>query len=287
MSQIRHMLLQRFRPLASICVLALALVGLLPLAAQAASAPSPTPSADYAHPLVMQQAARQVATAKVPSAATHPFVPLAPRIAVGGAGGPQREVFGFALASSLSDPTVGYPTWDFSLLTTVAFFGLHVMDDGTFASDSGLTVWNSSQLSGLLSAAHAQGTRVVVTIILQDFGAGTPHMCSGLAHSATTIANTVAQVKAKGVDGVNVDFEGLNGSCGTSDPSWARHSFTSMVAGLRSALGPALSLSVDSYASSAADPYGFFDIGGLAPSVDSFFVMAYDMEYSNYSRAPT
>ncbi len=38
--------------------------------------------------------------------------------------GPQREVFGFALASSLSDPTVGYPTWDFSLLSTVAFFGL-------------------------------------------------------------------------------------------------------------------------------------------------------------------
>src|SRR6266571_1666560 len=46
---------------------------------------------------------------------------------------PQREVFGFALASSLSDPTIGYPSWDFSLLSTVAFFGLHVNDDGTFA----------------------------------------------------------------------------------------------------------------------------------------------------------
>ena len=33
-----------------------------------------------------------------------------------------REVFGFALASSLSDPTLGYPTWNFSLLSTVAFF---------------------------------------------------------------------------------------------------------------------------------------------------------------------
>jgi hypothetical protein len=44
---------------------------------------------------------------------------------------------------------------------------------------------------------------------------------------------------------------------------------------------------VDTYASSAADSYGFFDIPGLAPSVDAFFVMAYDLEYSNYARAPT
>src|SRR5947208_17163257 len=41
---------------------------------------------------------------------------------IGGSAGPQREIFGFALASSLSDPTVGYPSWDFSLVTTVAYF---------------------------------------------------------------------------------------------------------------------------------------------------------------------
>src|SRR5258707_12065887 len=92
--------------------------------------------------------------------------------AVAGPGGPLREVFGFALASSLSDPTVGYPSWDFSLLSTVAFFGLHVQDDGTFAADSGLSVWNSSELSTLLSTAHSHGTKVVVTIILQDFTSG-------------------------------------------------------------------------------------------------------------------
>jgi hypothetical protein len=92
-------------------------------------------------------------------------------------GGSSREVFGFALASSLTDPTVGYAAWDFSLMTTVAFFGLHVQDDGTFAADSGASVWNSSQLSSLLSTAHAHGTKVVLTVILQDFSPGTPHMC--------------------------------------------------------------------------------------------------------------
>jgi spore germination protein YaaH len=198
----------------------------------------------------------------------------------------KREVFGFALASTLSDPTVGYPTWNFSLLSTVAFFGLHVQDDGTFASDSGRSVWNSSQVGGLLSAAHSHGARVLLTIVMQDFGAGTPHMCSALVHQATTISATVAEVKAKGVDGVNVDYEGLNGSCGTADASFARRDLTNFMSGLRSALGSGYYLSIDTYASSASDSLGFFDVPGLAPIVDSMFVMAYDLEYSNYAHAP-
>ena len=200
---------------------------------------------------------------------------------------PQREVFGFALASSLADPTVGYPSWDFSLLSTVAFFGLHINSDGTIAQDAGWTTWNSTQLTTLVSTAHAAGTRVVLTIVLQDFATGTPTMCSGLANASTTVAATVAEVKAKGVDGVNVDYEGLNGACGTSDPNWARHTYTSFVTSLRSSLGSASYLSADTYAGAAADPVGFFDIAGLAPVVDSFFVMAYDLEYNNYSRPPT
>jgi spore germination protein YaaH len=264
----------------------LALLGLSNLAPVSAVAGSPAAlSDDPTHPVAMQQAATQVAGAKL--GVLQPFVAPAQMPAIGGNGGPQREVFGFALASSLSDPSVGYPTWNFSLLSTVAFFGLHVNDDGTFASDSGWNVWNSSQLTGLLSTAHSRGTKVVLTIIMQDFSANTPHMCSALTHVATTVANTAAEVKAKGVDGVNVDYEGLNGSCGSpSDPSWARHNFTSFVGSLRSTLPGGSYLSVDTYASSATDPQGFFDIGGLAGSADSFFVMAYDLEYANYRRAP-
>jgi len=198
--------------------------------------------------------------------------------------GPQREVFGFALASSLSDTSIGYPSWKFSLLSTVAFFGLHANDNGTIASDSGLTVWNSSQLTGLLSTAHQYGTKVVVTIILQDFGPGTPHMCSGLANRATTVSQVVAQVKAKGVDGVNIDYEGLAGTC--SNGQQARAMMTDFAKRMRAALPAGSYLSVDTYASSATDPIGFFDVGGLNAYVDSFFVMAYDLEYSNYRHAP-
>jgi len=265
---------------------AMLLAALVGLAAPAsASASASVRTVDSTHPFVMQQAAKTVAGAQLGT--LQPFSPAAALAASPPHSGPHREVFGFALASSLSDPTFGYPSWNFTLLSTVAFFGLHVQDDGYFSPDAGASVWQSNQLTGLINTAHANGTKVVVTIIMQDFGAGTPHMCSALAHSGTTVGQTVANVRAKGVDGVNVDYEGLNGSCGTSDSSWARHAFTGFVGSLRSALPGGSYLSVDTYASSALDSLGFFDIPGLSGSVDSFFVMAYDLEYSNYARAPT
>ncbi len=197
-----------------------------------------------------------------------------------------REVFGFALASSLADPTVGYPSWNFDLLSTVAFFGLHVDSTGHFVADNGWTVWNSSVMTNFVATAHQHGVRVVVSVVVQDFTSGTPNMCAALAHADVTVAQTVSQVTAKGVEGVNLDYEGLDNSCGTSDPYWAQHAMTSMVKKMRAALGASRYLSIDTYAGAAADPYGFFDVAGLAASVDSMFVMAYDLEYSNYAGAP-
>jgi spore germination protein YaaH len=195
-----------------------------------------------------------------------------------------REVFGFALASSLSDPTVGYPSWNFSLLSTVAFFGLHVNWDGKILADAGWSTWNSSALTALVTKAHSNGVKVVVTIILQDFASGTPTMCAGLINRATTVSQTVAQVAAKGVDGVNIDYEGLNSTC--QNGQTARSMMTDFASRLRAALPDASYLSVDTYASSAGDSAGFFDVAGLGTYVDSFFVMAYDIEYSNWRRPP-
>jgi spore germination protein YaaH len=217
-------------------------------------------------------------------------VPAGPRNAIVGTGARDlsKEVFGFALGSSLSDPTVGYPSWNFDMLSTVAYFGLHVLWDGTFQKDAGLAVWNSSQLTSLVQVAHAHGTKVVLTIINGDARGTYPNaMCDALLRASTTVKNTVAEVKAKGVDGVNIDYEGVNQACNTSDPSWARHALTSFATSMRVALGTTSYLSIDTYSGAAGDPVGFFDVPGLNPSVDSFFVMAYDMEYSNYYRAPS
>jgi spore germination protein YaaH len=240
------------------------------------------------HPRVMQETAQAEAKASV--GPQQPFRPsVVPRAArqAGFGGSLAREVFGFGLFSSLSDPTVGYPSWNFSLLTTVAVFGLHVNWDGhlvTDGTDPGWAVWNSSQMTNLLNTAHAAGTKVVLTIVLQDFTAHTPNMCAGLHNRAVTVQQTVSEVKAKGVDGVNVDYEGLETTCAIGDDP--RADMTDLVRQLRAALPAGSYLSVDTYASSAGDPVGFFDIPGMAPNTDSFFVMAYDSDFSNYGSAP-
>ena len=225
-----------------------------------------------------------VAPGATPAVAATPRIVASPIVAA--SAHTSREVFGFALASSLGDSSIGYPSWNFDLLSTVAFFGLHVNGNGGFASDAGWTTWNSSTLSSFVSRAHAHGTKVLLTVILQDFNPNTPVMCAGLAHASTTVAAAVAQVKAKGVDGVNIDYEGLDGPCGTSDPYWAQRNMTAFVEKMRAGLGGSYYLSVDTYASSAIDGYGFFDVAGISDYADSLFVMAYDLEYSNYSHSP-
>src|SRR5260370_35086765 len=146
--------LQQIRHFAPALFILIAFSSVVPESVTAATPPAA--KQDATHPVVMQQAASGVAAAQ--TTALQPFTSAPKLPAIAAAGSQLREVFGFALASSLADPTVGYPTGNFSLLTTVAFFGLHVPHDGTFAADSGSTVWNSSQPTGLLSTAHPSGT---------------------------------------------------------------------------------------------------------------------------------
>jgi spore germination protein YaaH len=201
---------------------------------------------------------------------------------------PQREVFGFAFGNaSLADPTYGYPAWSMNLLTTVAYFGLSIDWNGTIIQNgSGWTTWNSSQLTGLVSTAHANHVRVILSINLHDFSSSsTSTMCAALhpRNRATTVAQTVAQVQKMGVDGVNVDYEGTNTTCYYG--AVLSDEMTSLVAEIRAAL-PRAYIAVDTYSGSAGYPGGFFNVPAMAPYSDSFFVMAYDMEYFNYSYAP-
>jgi spore germination protein YaaH len=209
-----------------------------------------------------------------------------------------REVFGFAFASSLGDPTIGYPSWNFTLLSTVAYFGIHVDWTGDFSGGSALDTWNnpSGPVPGFIQTAHASGTKVVLTIAMFDSTSGTPNMCSALQRSNVTIQRTVAEIQAKGIDGVNVDYESNNTTCtepGTGIVASSQSLFTNFVAHLRAALPAGSYLSIDTYSGAAGyrDPtsgayLGFFDIGGLNNYADSFFVMAYDMEYANWDQPP-
>ncbi len=206
-------------------------------------------------------------------------------------------MFGFAFASSLGDPTIGYPSWNFGLLSTVAYFGLHVDWTGDFSGGSGIATWNdpNGPVPGFIQTAHASGTKVVLTIEMFDSTNGTPNMCSALQRGYLTIQRTVAEVNAKGIDGVNVDYESNNTTCtepGTGIVASSQSLFTTFVKNLRAALPAGSYLSVDTYSGAAgyrdtSGAYlGFFDIGALANYADSFFVMAYDMEYANWDSPP-
>jgi len=244
-------------------------------------------------PPVMAEASRYEATATV-----RKFSATAPARFAQTVSNPRlfREVFGFAYASSIGDSTVGYPSWNFRLLSTVAYFGLHVAWNGVLVNDSAMTTWNdaSGPVPGLISTAHANGTKVVLTIIMMDSDAGTPNMCSALQYTSNTISQTVAQVVAKHIDGVNVDYESNNATCkigNTGTTASSQSLFTSFIKSLRAALPSGSYLTVDTYSGSAgyrsgSTYYGFFDISSLASYVDAFFVMAYDMEYSNAYAAP-
>jgi hypothetical protein len=85
-------------------------------------------------------------------------------------------------------------------------------------------------------------------------------------------------LQAKSLDGVNFDFEGT----GSADHA----GLTNLISSVSSALRAADShwqITMDTYASSAGDPGGFYDIPALAQSVDAFFVMSYELNLQGAS----
>jgi spore germination protein YaaH len=252
------------------------------------SGPSPTPSPSSA-PDQTKPSSNAGATAPTTGQTSSPTSTQQATSATNSSG-LRREVFGYATAGSLSDSTIGYTSWNFNLLSTVAFFSIKVRYDGQLVGDSNFTVWDSSTLTGLVSTAHSHGVKVVVTIT----GPGDAvDLCDALYNDATTISQLMNQVKAKGVDGVNIDYEGQLGNCqNVTDPSLDTTNqalMTKLAKDMRAALDaikPGYYLSIATYSGSAAGNDGFFNIPDLNQYVDSFFVMAYDMDYSNQSSPP-
>ena len=71
---------------------------------------------------------------------------------------------------------------------------------------------------------------------------------------------------------MNFDFEGE----GSGDQAGLTNLITSVAGSLRAA-DPHWQITMDTYASSAGDPGGFYNIPALAPVVDAFFVMDYEL----------
>jgi hypothetical protein len=180
-----------------------------------------------------------------------------------------HEIFGFAPYWTLSQAS----SFDLKDLTTLAYFSIDVNSDGTLnRSGSGWVGYESQDLADLITDAHAAGDRVVLTTTCFD-QATLDALTSNPSAPATLASSLVDLLRAKNLDGVNFDFEGT----GSQDQSGLDR-LVSEVSTTLKGVDPEWQVTMDTYASAAGDPDGFYDIPGLADSVDAFFVMAYDMD---------
>ena len=130
--------------------------------------------------------------------------------------GVRKEIFGFLPYWELSDAST---VLDYTKLTTIAFFGVGASAAGALetAKDGVATVgwsgWTSDRMTKVINDAHANSTRVVLTV--QSFAWSTAGATKQktLLGSETARANLASQiataVRDRGADGVNLDFEPL------------------------------------------------------------------------------
>jgi spore germination protein YaaH len=178
-----------------------------------------------------------------------------------------HEDFAFVPYWSLGDS-------NFSLIgiSTVAYFSLTINPNGSIQdSGPGWQGYESQQLIQLIDRAHAADDRVVITA--NDFSQSSLNQLTSSAAAAHQLAQSLLfVVKSRNLDGVNLDLEGQ----GSSDQA----GLTRLVAQVSTTLhaaNPDYQVTMDTYASSAGDPQGFYDIPALNPYVNGFFVMAYQL----------
>lgn len=212
------------------------------------------------------QAAAAPKVAPLPAATTAP-APAPPSLA----GSPplqSHEVFGYAPYWTLPESS----GFDVSNLTTLAYFSVDANADGTLdQSGSGWNGYESQDLATLVTRSHAAGDRVVLTVT--DFDQHSlDQITSDPSAPGRLSAALIAAVAAKNLDGVNFDFEGV----GSGDRSGLTKLITQVSNALHAA-NPHWQNTMAVYASAASDSAGFYDVAALAPALDGFFVMAYDM----------
>jgi hypothetical protein len=221
------------------------------------------------------QASRVQATVSLPPATSTP-APAPPSLA-SSAPLQSHEIFGYAPYWTL--PQSG--GFDVNNLTTLAYFSVDANANGTLnESGAGWNGYESQDLVNLVTRSHAAGDRVVLTVTCFS-QSSLDAITSDPNAPATLSAALIAAVSAKNLDGVNFDFEGE----GSAD----RNGLTSLITGVSIALhaaNPHWQVTMATYASAAGDSAGFYNVAALAPALDGFFVMAYDMN-DRSSPSPT
>ena len=177
------------------------------------------------------------------------------------------EVFGFAPYWSFKK----LDNVDFNTLTTLAYFGVPVSKSGDLVkNDPGYTTFMSQKATEIFQKAHNHETKVVLTITQMN-NKTIKQILDDEAAQHRTVQQTLSLVKARGIDGVNIDFEY------TGDPGDDyMHKFTNFVDLMNEAMkANNLTTSTSVYAISASQ-LKMYDIQALAQRTDKIFMMAYD-----------
>jgi spore germination protein YaaH len=179
-----------------------------------------------------------------------------------------HELFGFAPYWTLDKSS----HFDVESLSTVSYFGVDVGPDGALVrSGDGWVGYQSEQLAELVTRAHAAHDHAVLTA--KTFDPPTLHKLSTDPNAGARLSQELAgAIQAKSMDGANLDFEGH----GAADRAGFASFACEVARGLKR-VNPHWSITVDTYATSAADDQGWFDVRALADCLDGFMVMAYDM----------
>ena len=203
--------------------------------------------------------------------------------------GLRKEVFGFLPYWMLTDSALS--SMNYHLVSTIAYFSVNAkmtgdLAKGTSSSPStGWAGWTSSAMTGVLNRAHEQRVRVVLTVTMMAWDSASASRQATLLQSATArtrlVNQIVSAVRARGADGVNLDFEPL--------ATGLRDEYVGFVKQLKRGLvnaGVGNYLTVSVMASAATWATGY-DVAGLtaADAADALFVMGYDYHWSGSSRA--
>jgi hypothetical protein len=125
----------------------------------------------------------------------------------------RRQVMGFLPYWEVNDAVL-----DYNLLSTIAYFSvgadkngnlLKLDSDGT--PTTGWGGWTSSKMTSIINGAHSKGTRVVLTISVMAWSTGQAQLQGALLGNPAARLNLAQQaaaaVRARGADGINLDFE--------------------------------------------------------------------------------
>ncbi len=188
-------------------------------------------------------------------------IPLQERVSI-----PIKTVFGYHPYWMNS----AYPTYNYNLLSTIAYFGLDVDSYGDIEDH------HSWPFTSLINIAHRHGVKVVVVAINFDTNSLTT-LLSNSTNRTRLVNNLLYEVTQANADGVNIDFEQFPGS--------QKQNLNLFMKALADTFHKYIPHSSVSIALPAVNWSNKFDYYALATICDALFVMGYNYHWSGSSNA--